>query len=130
MLGRAYDIEGQVVTGHGRGQEHLVPTANLNPANSVIPAAGVYITLTLVDDLWCRSVTNVGYRPTFGESNDLTIETHLLDVHEHLLGRHLRVRFLHRLRAEKRFATVEELRQQILKDSERARRYFNHPLVH
>jgi riboflavin kinase/FMN adenylyltransferase len=130
MLGRPYEIEGHVVSGHGRGHELLVPTANLNSENAVIPASGVYVTLTLVDERWRRSITNIGTRPTFGDSSDQTIETHFLGVHEEVLGRRLRLRFLRRLREEKRFATVEDLRQQILRDSARAKRYFNHSIVH
>jgi len=129
MLGRPFEIEGQVVKGHGLGRELLFPTANLNSENEVTPAPGVYVTLARVSGVWLPSVTNIGYRPTFGGQTDLAIEAHLLDFHENIVGSRIRLQFLHRLRAERPFSTVEELRQQIFRDSERARRYFHHPTV-
>src|SRR5262249_33526598 len=66
MLGRPYGVEGQVVHGDQRGASLGFPTANLRPHNRVIPLNGVYVTATLIDGVWRRSVTNIGTRPTFG----------------------------------------------------------------
>ncbi len=129
MLGRPYGVEGIVMEGRHVGRQLSFPTANLMPQNAVIPADGVYVTLTLVDGIWRRSVTNIGVRPTFAGLNERQVESHLLDFQGDLYGQTLRIRFLHRLRAEKKFASLDELKAQISKDSARASRYFRHHLV-
>src|SRR5918997_1038868 len=124
MLGRPYGVEGRVVRGHERGRTIGFPTANLRPANRVIPRGGVYVTATLIGGSWRRSVTNVGVRPTFGNDAEPSVETYVMDWEGDLYGDVVRVRFLHRLRDERRFAGVEELKQQIDRDVARARKYF------
>lgn len=129
MLGRPYGIEGIVTRGHGIGRQLLYPTANLAVENRVIPADGVYVTLTLVGDVWWRSVTNIGKRPTFGGELESKVETHLIDFDGDLYDQTIRVRLLHRLRGEKKFNGVNELKAQISRDRDRAVRYFNSTLV-
>src|SRR5262245_567312 len=129
MLGRAYGIEGLVTRGHGIGGKLLYPTANLQIQNRVLPADGVYVTLSLVDGIWRRSVTNIGKRPTFGGESESKVETHLIDFDEDLLEKTIRVRVLHRLRGEKKFSGVDQLRQQIAIDRERTIRYFKSNFV-
>ncbi len=130
MLGRPYGLEGRVVEGRRLGGPTLgFPTANIEPHNRVLPATGVYVTATLVGGHWYRSVTNVGRRPTVGDDDHVTVEAHLLDFNQSLYGEAIRVRFLHRLRGEVRFAGLDELREQIRRDAARARRYFEHPIV-
>jgi riboflavin kinase/FMN adenylyltransferase len=126
LLARPHRLEGEVVPGHGIGSAQTVPTLNLRTACEVLPACGVYITRTQEPGggrSW-TSVTNVGFRPTF-EGSSLSVETYLLDG---LAGdappRRIGVEFLRRLRGERRFAGAESLKAQILKDVERARRYF------
>jgi riboflavin kinase / FMN adenylyltransferase len=129
MLGRPYGIEGVVTRGHGIGKQLLYPTANLALENRVLPADGVYVTLTLVEGVWRRSVTNIGKRPTFGGESESKIETHLIDFEGDLYDQTIRVRILHRLRGEKKFNGVEELKAQISRDRARAVRYFASALV-
>lgn len=124
MLGRPYGVEGTVTRGHGIGKQLLYPTANLDIQNRVLPADGVYVTLALVGDVWHRSVTNIGKRPTFGGEPESKVEAHLIDFDRDLYGQTLRVRVLHRLRGERKFASVDELRAQITRDRDRAIRYF------
>ena len=124
MLGRPYGVEGRVVRGAERGRTLGFPTANLHPQNRVIPRHGVYVTATLIDGAWRRSVTNVGTRPTFERERAPSIETYVLDWTGDLYGDVVRVRFLHRLRDERKFASLEELKRQIDRDVARARRYF------
>jgi len=121
-----YGIEGQVVSGRGVGSKQTVPTLNLATTAEVIPAAGVYITYTrdLEAGREWRSITNVGYRPTFGASDQLTIETFLLDPLEGETPARIRVEFLRRVREERKFETPESLRAQILKDVRTAQNYF------
>lgn len=125
MLGRPYGIESRVIEGRKVGKVELkYATANLKPHNTVIPANGVYITLTLLEGSWRRSITNVGNRPTFGGEPELTVETHVMDFDRELYGEKIRVRFLHRLRSEKKFESIDALRAQIDSDYDRAVRYF------
>src|ERR671921_2657854 len=124
MLGRPYGVEGVIVRGQQRGRTLGFPTANLRPANRVIPRAGVYVTATLIEGAWRRSVTNVGVRPTFEKEAEPSVETFVMDWGGDLYGDVVRVRFLRRLRDERRFASVEELKRQIGRDAARARNYF------
>lgn len=129
MLGRPYGVEGMVVRGDERGAKLGFPTANLHPQNRVIPRRGVYVTATLIDGQWRRSVTNIGTRPTFGSDNQSSVETFVMNWSGDLYGDVLRVRFLHRLRDETRFSSVDELKAQIDRDTKRARDYFEHRSV-
>jgi riboflavin kinase / FMN adenylyltransferase len=124
MLGRPYGVEGQVVRGQERGRTLGFPTANLRPQNRVIPSHGVYVTATRIEGEWRRSVTNIGTRPTFDSGTEASVETYVMNWSGDLYGDVVRVRFLHRLRDERRFASVEELKRQIDLDRQRAESYF------
>ena len=129
MLGRPYGVEGPVARGDARGVGLGFPTANVQPHNRVIPRRGVYVTSTLIEGQWRRSVTNIGVRPTFGDALEPSVETHVIDWSGDLYGDVLRVRFLHRLRDEKKFASVDELRSQIAYDVDRTREFFERASV-
>jgi riboflavin kinase/FMN adenylyltransferase len=124
LLGRPYGVEGLVERGAERGRTIGFPTANLHPKNRVIPRNGVYVTGTLIDGQWRRSVTNVGVRPTFGAATEPSVETFVIDCAGDLYGDVVRVRFLYRLRDEKKFGSIDELTTQIGYDVNRAQRYF------
>ena len=124
MLGRPYGVEGPVVRGAARGAELGFPTANIYPHNRVIPRGGVYVTATLIDGQWRRSVTNIGTRPTFADERGTSIETHIMNWSGGLYGDVVRVRFLHRLRGEMKFGSIDELKQQIELDVARSEKYF------
>jgi riboflavin kinase/FMN adenylyltransferase len=126
MLGRPYGVEGRVVRGAERGATLGFPTANLHPQNRVIPRGGVYVTATLIAGQWRRSVTNIGTRPTFERTAQSSIETFVMGWSGDLYGDVVRVRFLHRLRAEKKFDSVDDLKSQIAADVARAEEYFKH----
>lgn len=123
LLGRPYSIEGRVVRGAGRGAALGFATANLETDNELFMARGVYAVQVRIGARAAYGLANVGVRPTFGEER-LTVETHLLDFHEALLGQALELRFLERIRDEKRFAGARELSEQIRRDIETARRLF------
>jgi len=124
MLGRPYGVEGPVVRGASRGQGIGFPTANIQPRNRVIPRGGVYVTATLIDGQWRRSVTNIGVRPTFDDGTEASIEIHVMNWSGDLYGDVVRVRFLHRLRDEKKFSSIDELKSQIERDVSRAANFF------
>ena len=114
MLGRPHSLSGVVVHGEKRGRQMGFPTANLLLENigKVIPPRGVY--QTLVDTATGRfpALTNIGVRPTF-DRHQLLLEAHLLDFSGDLYSQTIRVQFLHRLREERRFPSMDALIGQI-----------------
>ena len=126
FLQHPYALEGEVVSGRGVGSRQTVPTLNLATTAELIPARGVYVTRTqdLAGGGHWNSITNVGYRPTFGHSDQLSIETFLLDPLAGAPPSRIRLEFLWRLRDERKFATPEALKAQIFHDVRRAGSYF------
>jgi riboflavin kinase/FMN adenylyltransferase len=123
LLGRWYEIEGQIVSGAGRGRNVTVPTLNLDPSNELLPAFGVYVTrISLDGGGFLDAVSNIGVRPTFGE-NTPTIETFVLRSPVPP-ARTARLQFLHRIREERRFDSPELLARQIGLDVQRALKFF------
>ncbi len=121
-LGRPFALEAKVVSGDGRGRSLGFRTANLDiGAQQILPQAGVYATRTFCMGQELDSITNVGVRPTFGESS-LQVECHLLDTSMDLYGERIEVRFIRRVRDERRFASREDLIAQIQNDIAIARR--------
>lgn len=116
-LGYRYGITGSVIHGREEGRKMGIPTANLSvPYGKMIPAHGAYATLTNIDGKEYRSVTNIGMRPTLDNGRDVTVETHVIGFSGNLYGKVITVKFVHRLRDERRYDTVEELRRQIETD--------------
>lgn len=116
ILGRHYTIRGKVVNGRGRGRCMGIPTANIESENRyVIPKIGVYETRTNIDNKLYLSLTNVGRKPTFNET-DISIETYILGFDGSLYGKDIDVSFLSFIRNEKKFNTKEELIEQIKQD--------------
>ena len=106
MLGRPYGVGGWSTRKRARP---YVGISDGQPAsqNRVIPAHGVYVTGTLIDGQWRRSVTNVGTRPTFETATEPSVETFVMNWSGDLYGDVIRVRFLYRLRNEKKFASLD-----------------------
>lgn len=125
MLGRPYGVEGQIIHGFERGRTIGFPTANLKPHNRVIPKYGVYATAVLINEVWRRSITNVGVRPTFEDESAPSIESYIFDFDGDLYGDVLRVRFLHRIRDERKFNGINELKAQIERDTQHTLNYFS-----
>jgi len=126
QLGRAYALEGRVVRGHGVGGKQTVPTLNLATGAEILPARGVYITKTrdLGRSREWPSITNVGFRPTFGGDEQLNIETFLLSPLDGETPEEIRVQFLRWVREERKFDNPEALKTQIFRDVARAQAYF------
>jgi riboflavin kinase/FMN adenylyltransferase len=124
FLNRPYSISGEIVRGHGIGAKQTVPTLNLRTSAQVLPARGVYLTRTSDAGRIWNSITNIGYRPTFGDAQELSIETFLLDPLEGEPPARVRLEFLRRVRDERKFENPAELKSQILRDVESARKFF------
>ena len=121
MLGRPFGLRSVVTTGAGRGAGLGFPTANLAMNHQqALPPDGVYATWAYVGDEAHQSMTNIGTSPTFGE-NERTVEAFLLDYQGSLYGRELKLDIVARLRDEKRFDTVDELKRQIAEDVEQGK---------
>jgi riboflavin kinase / FMN adenylyltransferase len=122
LLGRPYVVRGEVVVGDKRGRTIGFPTANVLPDPAlVVPARGVYAGFARVGKESYPACTNVGVAPTF-ERRESRIEAYLLGFGGDLYGRVIDVSFIGRIREEKRFSGVEELKRQIARDVEEARR--------
>ena len=126
FLGRPFAISGLVRHGKRLGSSRLgAPTVNLVPdERQLVPAFGVYAAQVTVDGRVRPAVTNVGVRPTVDTDGGVTVESHLLEPVSELYGADCRVEFLKMLRPERRFGSLEELREQIARDTESARAYF------
>ncbi len=148
LLGRPFSVRQSIESGLGIGHSQTVPTLNLAPYVGLLPATGVYVTQTRIIETrktgrpqsegearnevatpnaapspLLRSVTNVGYRPTFVERS-LGVETHLLEPWAGAPPARIEVSFLFRLRDERKFDSAEQLKSQILSDIRRTDAYF------
>src|ERR1700728_3593308 len=123
MLGRPYALAGEIGHGTGQGRKLVVPTLNLATEQEVLPKNGVYATEAAVAGKTYRAATNVGMRPTF-DGTRITIESYLFDFDETLTRGTLEMRVSRRLPDGRKFSGPAELKEQVLKDIERAKEFF------
>ena len=126
MLERPFAVLSTPARGRGIGSRLLVPTVNLASYDGLLPAFGVYVTRLKINGRGFESVTNVGNRPTVGEPS-FAVESHILNFEPVDLDDQtpLELEFCLRLREEIKFPSPQELKAQIFKDVERAKRYFH-----
>ena len=116
LLGREYSVTSTVVHGFKNGRKMNFPTVNISlKQERVLPKIGVYKTLLNFKDKSYRSLTNIGYRPTF-DGKDISVETFIIDFSEEIYEETIEVIFLDFIRDEKKFTSFEELKEQISKD--------------
>ncbi len=127
LLGRRFSVTGRVIHGKRLGRTLNVPTANIGLGRYRSPVRGVYVADVEVCGQRWPAVANVGVRPTVTGSSKPLLEVHLLDYSGELYGEWLKVEFRHKLRDEKKFASLDELKQQIQRDIDAARDYFALP---
>ena len=121
LLGRAYEVQGKVVPGKGRGAKLLgIPTANIRPENELLPATGISAVRVHRGGEILPGAANIGTCPTF-ENGEFSLEVHLLDFAGDLYDESLGVDFVARLREERRFPSIEALAAQIQADIAAAR---------
>jgi riboflavin kinase/FMN adenylyltransferase len=141
LLGRPFEIAGEVVRGAGRGRGLGIPTANVIPEGELLPRTGIYAARALVleeeddaddadpdanvDDNVHVCALSIGTNPTFTSAGTVTVEAHLLDFDADLYGRRLRLQIYHRLRDERRFESSDALMAQIADDLARTREMMN-----
>ncbi len=119
MLGRPYTIEGKIVEGRRLGRTIGFPTANLERGEEQLPPDGVWAVRARVGESRFDGVANLGLRPTVG-GEGRSLEVHLFDFAGDLYGRTMEVEFVEYLRPERKFASVEELREAIRRDADKA----------
>ena len=121
LLGRNYSVSGKVVHGAKRGRELGFPTANIHMRHERPALSGVYA--VKLDGL--NSVANLGVRPTIAGVPKLLLEVHVLDFNDDIYGKHVHVEFLHKIREEMKFESLDVLKAQIAADIVIARNFFN-----
>ncbi len=125
LLGRNYQIRGEVIRGRDRGGPLLgYRTANLRLVDELIPKEGVYIVTVDIDGKIYQGLTNIGYNPTFKDKT-LSVETHIFYLSADISKKKIKINFLSRLRDEITFASVKELSKQISRDIKQAREFFS-----
>lgn len=123
MLARTFYLKGVVVKGDQRGRLLGFPTANMQVEEIYQkPKVGVYGTKTIVNGKTYASITNIGKTPTFKNDEIIKIETHILNFNEEIYGQEIEVHFLKYIRNEKKFSSIEEIKQQILHDIEESKK--------
>lgn len=123
FLGRNYSIIGKVIRGKQLGSTLGFPTANISiDFNMSLPKPGVYVSKTKVKNGIYNSITNVGFNPTFNQKN-YNIETYIFEFSENIYGEEVEVYFLHKIRDEVKFNSIDGLCRQIDKDAAYSKEY-------
>jgi riboflavin kinase / FMN adenylyltransferase len=124
LLGRSYSVCGRVAHGDKRGRTIGYPTANIRMFRKNTPVNGVFaVTMTGIDGLELEGVANVGTRPTVDGGSKVILETYLFDFDKEIYGRYVEVHFKQKIRDEKRFQSLEQLKDQIEKDVTEAKNF-------
>lgn len=125
MLGYPYSVCGRIVHGNKRGRTIGYPTANIKIARKNMPVSGVFaVTMKGIDEREIKGIANVGVRPTVDGSNKVVLETFLFDFDRDIYGHKVTVDFMQKIRAERRFQAVDELKAQIVGDVAEAKKFF------
>jgi riboflavin kinase/FMN adenylyltransferase len=119
MLGRSHSITGKVVKGSRRGKKIGFPTANIKPNTELVPGGGIYAVYFNHAGKRYKGVANLGHNPTFG-AGEFSVEVHVMGFSMNIYGKDVKVEFVERLRDEKKFKGVEELKKAIARDIARA----------
>ncbi len=122
LLGRPYMLNGLVIHGDERGRKIGFPTANLQPEHpdKIIPKNGIYAVKVRVDDVWYNGMMNIGVRPTF-DGITKTLEVNIFEFDQSIYGKTVQIRFFGSIRDEKKFDGMDELKEQLERDKERAK---------
>lgn len=125
LLGYRYFVTSRVLHGNQIGRTIGIPTINqLPPKEKLLPPNGVYVTEAYIGDRWYRGISNVGCKPTIEGEYPVGVETHLLDFAEDVYDKMVTVEFLSRVRSERKFASIEALKEQMQNDVAYGRAYF------
>lgn len=130
MLGRPYQLSGEIIHGNNLGHTIGIPTINQSfPIGKVMPALGVYCSKVTIDGIVYYGITNIGSKPTVQDYLVYGIETHLFYCNEDLYGKHATTELLCFVRPEQRFSSLDDLIQQLEKDKLFGRNYIQSQLL-
>jgi riboflavin kinase/FMN adenylyltransferase len=124
LLGQPFSIKGRVVYGQQVGRKLGFPTANVQLNRYSAPLTGVYAVLVDIDGVRYQGAANVGVRPTVGDLVKPILEVHLLDFSGDLYGQRIEVEFMHKIRDETKFTTLDKLVETIRQDVKQIRAWF------
>lgn len=128
LLGRYFTTKGTVIHGKKRGRTIGYPTANISTDRDYfLPQIGIYIVKVFVNNIWKQGVCSVGYNPTFHnpEGKQLSLEVYLLDFEQEIYGELVTIEWHKRIRDEKKFNGIEQLKAEIQNDVEKTKEYFS-----
>lgn len=132
VLGRFYQTNGIVIHGEKRGRQIGFPTANIQlNSDYILPKPGVYAVKIKVNHKWLNGVCNIGFKPTFKKEEEymLTIEVHIIDFDQSIYGEEVKIEWHKRIRDEKKFDGIDQLKEQISKDTLETIKYFEKNLM-
>lgn len=126
LLGESFYIKGRVITGNRIGRTISFPTANIKyPKDIIRPPKGVYVARVSYDDCEFNAMVNLGTRPTIGQSHCLLLEAHVLDFQDNLYDKDIKVSFIKKVRDERKFESLPDLKSQLVKDEKTIREFFS-----
>lgn len=128
LLGRKVSVLGTVIKGNKRGRMIGYPTANIKVHHEILPPSGVYAVKILYKKEEYDGLCNIGKRPTFGDCNVQVVEAHLLDFKKDIYGKDIEIKFIRKIRPERKFASPSLLIKQIRKDCQLAIHILKAPL--
>lgn len=116
LLTRPVSILGTVIKGGSLAKKLGFPTANIDPHHEIIPPSGVYAVRVILNNKKLNAICNIGVRPTFKPSDERHIEVHIFNFQKNIYGKYLEIQFIKKIRAERKFASMQSLGRQIKKD--------------
>lgn len=126
LLGDYFNVKGRVITGNRIGRTLSYPTANVKyPADIIKASKGVYAAFVEIDGMKYKAVANLGKRPTIEGDHSLLLEAHLLNFNENIYDKDIKISFVKKLREEKKFDSLPDLKSQLVKDEAAAIEYFD-----
>lgn len=130
LLGYNFFINGEVIHGKKLGRTIGIPTINLPiPEDKIIPPYGVYVSKVIVGDKWYMGVSNIGKKPTIEGDNPVGIETFIIDFCQDIYGKNVNVELVDFVRAEKKFDSIDALKEQMNNDISIASKYYKNVTI-
>jgi len=125
-LGRYFNLTGKVIKGDGLGKKIMYPTANIfvKEKYKIIPKDGVYLIKTCIKNKLYNGMMNIGHRPTIG-ANEKSLEVHLFNFNKDIYGEQISVDIISKIRDEKKFSSIEALKDQLVKDENHCLKLIN-----
>tara|TARA_E500000331_G_scaffold54640_1_gene48305 strand:+ start:700 stop:1626 length:927 start_codon:yes stop_codon:yes gene_type:complete len=125
-LGRYFNLTGKVIKGDGLGKRIMYPTANIfiKEKYKIIPKDGVYLIKTFIKNKFYNGMMNIGHRPTIG-ANEKSLEVHLFNFNKDIYGEQISVDIISKIRDEKKFSSIEALKDQLVKDENHCLKLIN-----